>query len=239
VEVTRLSLLLKCLEGKNKRDLQTELFNERLLPDLDGNVKCGNSLIGRDIYESAQGMIFEREEKLRINAFDWKTEFKPIMDQGGFDAVIGNPPYVRQESLGADKTYFQDHFKVYHGIADLYAYFIEQGVSLLREKGLFGYIVANKWMRANYGEPLRRWLKSQDILEIIDFGDLPVFKTATTYPCILVVSKSSKKASPAIHITQVKTLAFESLEHYVQENRYALDQETLDDGGWSLADGGT
>ena len=234
-----MSLLLKCLEGKNKRDLQTELFNERLLPDLDGNVKCGNSLIGRDIYESAQGMIFEREEKLRINAFDWKTEFKPIMDQGGFDAVIGNPPYVRQESLGADKTYFQDHFKVYHGIADLYAYFIEQGVSLLREKGLFGYIVANKWMRANYGEPLRRWLKSQDILEIIDFGDLPVFKTATTYPCILVVSKSSKKASPAIHITQVKTLAFESLEHYVQENRYALDQETLDDGGWSLADGGT
>jgi len=98
---------LKCLEGKNKRDLQTELFNERLLSDLDGNVKCGNSLIGRDIYESAQGMIFEREEKLRINAFDWKTEFKPIMDQGGFDAVIGNPPYVRQESLGADKTYFK------------------------------------------------------------------------------------------------------------------------------------
>jgi hypothetical protein len=253
VEVARLSLLLKCLEGQNRHSLQTELFHERLLPDLDGNVKCGNSLIGRDIYESEQGKLFERdrEEKLRINAFDWKTEFKPIMDQGGFDAVIGNPPYVRQESLGAYKAYFQSHFNVYHGIADLYAYFIEQGVSLLREKGLFGYIVANKWMRANYGEPLRRWLKSQDILEIIDFGDLPVFKTATTYPCILVISKmnigvpppgtkvSPHKATAAINITQVKTLAFDSLEHYVQENRYALGQETLDNGGWSLADGGT
>ncbi len=253
VEVTRLSLLLKCLEGKNKRDLQTELFNERLLPDLDGNVKCGNSLIGRDIYESEQGKLFERdrEEKLRINAFDWKTEFKPIMDQGGFDAVIGNPPYVRQESLGAYKAYFQSHFNVYHGIADLYAYFIEKGVSLLREKGLFGYIVANKWMRANYGAPLRRWLKSQDILEIIDFGDLPVFKTATTYPCILVISKMNigapftepkkapQKATPSINITQVTTLDFDSLEHYVRENRYTLEQTTLDDGGWSLADGGT
>ncbi len=249
VEVTRLSLLLKCLEEKNKRDLQTELFNERLLPDLDGNIKCGNSLIGRDIYESAQGMLFEREEKLRINAFDWTTQFKSIMDNGGFDAVIGNPPYVRQESLGAYKAYFQDHFKVYHGIADLYAYFIEKGVSLLREKGLFGYIVANKWMRANYGEPLRRWLKAQDILEIIDFGDLPVFKTATTYPCILVISKMNisapasgldklpQKATPSINITQVKTLDFDSLEQYVRENRYTLEQAMLADGGWTLADG--
>ncbi|MEK6729899.1 MAG: Eco57I restriction-modification methylase domain-containing protein, partial [Planctomycetota bacterium] len=74
-----------------------------------------------------------------------------------FDVVIGNPPYVRQEGLGGLKEYLQQKYTVYHGMADLYAYFIEKGVSLLREKGIFGYIVANKWMRTNYGEPLRKW----------------------------------------------------------------------------------
>ncbi|MEI2761465.1 Eco57I restriction-modification methylase domain-containing protein [Methanothrix soehngenii] len=65
--------------------------------------------------------------------------------------VIGNPPYVRQEGLGEFKGYFQKHYQVYQGTADLYAYFIERGVSLLQEGGIFSYIVANKWMRANYG----------------------------------------------------------------------------------------
>lgn len=251
VEVTKLSLLLKVLEGETEQTLQPlRLFRERALPDLGGNIKCGNSLIGPDFYDGKQMNLMAPEEARRVNAFDWQAEFPKIFRAGGFDAVIGNPPYVRQESLGDDKEYFQKHFNVYHGIADLYAYFIEQGVSLLRASGLFGYIVANKWMRANYGEPLRRWLKRQDIVEIIDFGDLPVFKTATTYPCILVISKMNagepsgakepqRKATPKTNITQVKTLAFDSLKHYVQENRYFLDQSTLDDGGWSLADSQT
>ena len=67
----------------------------------------------------------------------------------------------------------------------LYTYFIERGVKLLNENGLFGIIVANKWLRARYGKPLRQWLKKQSIREIVDFGDLPVFEQATTYPCIL------------------------------------------------------
>ena len=79
------------------------------------------------------------------------------MDEGGFDAVIGNPPYVRQETLGENfKDYAARTYKTYAGTADLYVYFIEQGVNLLNERGLFSFIVANKWMRANYGEPLRR-----------------------------------------------------------------------------------
>jgi len=259
VEVTKLSLLLKVLEGESEQTASVGayghtplLLHTRVLPDLDRNIKCGNSLIGPDFYVGQQLGFFNDEERLRINVFDWKSEFPDIMKSGGFDAVIGNPPYVRQESLGDFKDYFQKHYKVYHGIADLYAYFIEQGISLLKEGGLFSYIVANKWMRANYGEPLRRWLKQQDIVEIIDFGDLPVFKTATTYPCILVVSKlnvgegfipsrnrTDIKPVTNTNITQVKTLAFDSLEHYVQENLYLLDQTVLDDGGWSLADGGT
>ena len=107
------------------------------------------------------------------------------MESGGFDIVIGNPPYVRQEMIGEFKDYFKNHYEVFQGTADLYAYFIEKGVSLLNKNGIFSYIVANKWMRANYGEPLRRWMKKQRIEEITDFGDLPVFESATTYPCVM------------------------------------------------------
>jgi len=82
------------------------------------------------------------------------------MSGGGFDCVIGNPPYVRQELLKERKEYFKDHYQVYQGTADLCAYFIEKGVLLLRSGGLFSYIVANKWMRANYGKALRQWLKT-------------------------------------------------------------------------------
>ena len=238
VEVTKLSLLLKVLEGESEQSVSgmQKLIHTRVLPDLDRNIKCGNSLIGPDFYAGQQLGFFNDEERLRVNVFDWKAEFSNIMKSGGFDAVIGNPPYVRQESLGDYKDYFQKHYKVYHGIADLYAYFIEQGISLLREGGLFSYIVANKWMRANYGEPLRRWLKQQDIEEIIDFGELPVFKTAATFPCITRVrSTAGNRRDSSLLITQVKTLAFDRLEHYVQENRYTLDQNVLDDGGWTLA----
>ena len=209
------------------------------------------------------------EECLKVNPFDWETEFPEIIKPapagreqgaGGFDVVIGNPPYVRQEGLGDFKGYFQQRYKVYHGTADLYAYFIEKGVSLLRENGIFSYIVSNKWMRANYGEPLRCWLKQQHIVEMIDFGDLPVFQKATTYPCIIVIRKVSydgsglqsepnifvqsrtieparpaKKSTTTFSVTQVKTLEFDSLENYVKENLYPINFGDLDDKGWSLA----
>jgi hypothetical protein len=168
----------------------------------------------------------------RINVFDWKAEFSEIMRAGGFDAVIGNPPYVRQELLGSLKSYFQRRYKVYHGVADLYAYFIEKSVSLLRSSGYFAYIVANKWMRANYGKPLRQWLKQQNIVEIIDFGDLPVFKQVTTYPCILVIKKAASGTQFAA--TNVRTLDFYDLNAHVTENRHEVRQVALDDNGWAL-----
>jgi hypothetical protein len=154
------------------------------------------------------------------------------MQAGGFDAVIGNPPYVRQELLGSLKSYFQRKYEVYHGVADLYAYFIEKSVSLLRSNGYFAYIVANKWMRANYGKPLRQWLKRQNIVEIIDFGDLPVFKQVTTYPCILVIKKAAPKTQFAA--TNVRTLDFHDLNVCVTENRHEVRQVALDDNGWAL-----
>jgi hypothetical protein len=234
VEVTKLSLLLKVLEGENDETIskQLKLFQERALPDLSRNIKCGNSLIGWDILKDNPSLT--QGEIERINPFDWEKEFPEVFQRGGFSVVIGNPPYVRQEGLGEFKGYFQKHYKVYQGTADLYAYFIERGVSLLQERGIFSYIVANKWMRANYGQPLRTWLKEQCIEEIIDFGDLQVFQGATTYPCIIRITKSTPHTS--FDVTQMKTLDFQSLSDYVKDNHYRVSQPNLDDKGWSLAD---
>ena len=236
VEVTKLSLLLKVLEGEKGERIakQLTITQERVLPSLHENIKCGNSLIGPDIYNNVPVSLDNEEGLYRINAFDWNREFKEVFEKGGFDAVIGNPPYVRQELLKGQKEYFKDRYEVYHGSADLYAYFIEKGISLLRENGQFSYIVANKWMRANYGKPLRTWLSKKPIEEIIDFGDLPVFKTATTYPCILRVSNGKIKGH--FKVVQVDTLDFADLSQYVEGNGYLVSQESLDDKGWSLVD---
>lgn len=234
VEVTKLSLLLKVLEGEDEETIQRQLslFQQRALPDLGNNIKCGNSLIGSDFYEGQQINLFDDEELYRINAFDWEDEFPDIIKSGGFDAVIGNPPYVRQESLKDSKAYFEKRFSVYHGVADLYTYFIEKGVSLLKQGGFFSYIVANKWFRANYGKPLRHWMKQQNIVEIIDFGDLPVFKQATTYPCIIVIQK--KAPAPTFRASTIKTLDFTDLEEHVTQNNYDVRQNMLDESGWAL-----
>lgn len=236
VEVTKLSLLLKVLEAESG---QLSLGLERVLPDLGRNIQCGNSLIGPDYYANEQMTMFDDKERYRVNAFDWHAAFPQVFDKGGpapdrgFDAVIGNPPYVRQESLGEDKKYFQKHYKVYAGTADLYSYFIEKGVSLLAPGGQFSYIVANKWMRANYGEALRKWLKTKCIEEIIDFGDLPVFENATTYPCIIRISNNDPHLQPKV--TNVKTLSFSSLLEYSTSNGTLLDQSKFSDNGWYLA----
>ena len=233
VEVTKLSLLLKCMEGETQASIanQIKLFNERVLPTLDDNIKSGNSLVDLDFYD---GQLDFGGEK-RVKPFSWQKSFPDVFKVGGFDAVIGNPPYVRQELLGDFKDYFQRKYKVYHGTADLYSYFFERGISLLNETGLFGIIVANKWFRTNYGEPLRKWLKNQDIKEIIDFGDLPVFESATTYPCIFI-SGRLKKPKTIIEIVNVKTLHFKtSLEDYIIENKQNLNKDLLADNGWNLA----
>lgn len=241
VEVTKLNLLLKAMEGETNSSITSEMtFGKRVLPNLSKNIKCGNSLIGTDFYDD-QPELFPSIKK--INAFDWDEAFPEVFSGGGlpagasakagFDAVIGNPPYVRQELLTDQKDYFLNNYKVYHGMADLYTYFFEKGINLLNKKGMFGIIVANKWMRARYGEPLRKWLKEQNIKKIIDFGDLPVFQNATTYPCIFISGKTNEK-SGKFYSTEMADLHFNNLNIYVEANQKEISKANLESSGWQL-----
>lgn len=109
----------------------------------------------------------------------------------GFDVVIGNPPYVRQELFKEIKPYLQQNYKCYNSVADLYTYFIEKGINLINDKGLFSFILPNKFLKATYGKQIRKVIKEDANLELlIDFDDYPVFADATTYPIIYVLNKN-------------------------------------------------
>jgi type II restriction/modification system DNA methylase subunit YeeA len=171
-------------------------------------------------------------------AFEWRFEFPEVLDEEGiftgFDAVIGNPPYIRQELLKDIKPYLKDNYEVYYGSADLYQYFVQKGVEILRDKGYFHYIISKKWMRTNYGKPLREWAQNYQIKSIIDFGDLPVFEAATVYPCLLQIQNTNSESS--FKAAEVEHLDFQDLSGYLSEVKFSVDQEKLQLSGWSLID---
>ena len=154
VEVTKLSLLLKVLEGENNDsiDRQKKLFHQRALPDLGNNIKCGNSLIGPDFYDGLQLSSFDEDEQYRINAFDWKDEFDTVMNAGGFDAVIGNPPYDVMEKQRGTASWPHEALAEYvrqqsayenalGGKLNLFRFFLTRSLDLTQKAGRFGMIV--------------------------------------------------------------------------------------------------
>jgi fido (protein-threonine AMPylation protein)/predicted type IV restriction endonuclease len=192
VEVTKLSLLLKVLEGESDETLKRQLsfVHERALPDLGQNIKCGNSLIGPDYF--AGQLMPDEDEMRRVNPFDWKAEFPEIMKAGGFDAVIGNPPYVRVSNVEEEvRPYLYKRYDITHRF-DIYVVFVLRSYELLSGKGQLGFILPNKFFTADYGKSLRSFLSSsRSLRSIIDFGDSQVFAGASTYTCLLFLSKES------------------------------------------------
>ncbi|MCX5856168.1 MAG: Eco57I restriction-modification methylase domain-containing protein, partial [Deltaproteobacteria bacterium] len=194
VEVTKLSLLLKILEGEKEENLdkQLRISEERTLPSLDHNIKCGNSLIGWDIMTPE--MPAERIKE--IKPFDWDTEFADIMKAGGFDAVIGNPPYIRIQTMKewapTEVEFYKKKFiSASKGNYDIYVVFVEQGLLLLNKNGLLGYILPHKFFNAQYGESLRSVIaKGKHLKEIVHFGHQQVFEDVTTYTCLLFLGKN-------------------------------------------------
>ena len=208
VEIAQLNLLLKAAEKKHR------------LPTLQENVKVGNSLIDDSAIAGNR-------------AFKWEEQFKEIMDNGGFDVVIGNPPYVRQEELLTIKPYLESNYGVYHSMADLFVYFFERELKILKEGGYFGMIVSNKWLKTGYGQKLRKFLSPYWIEQFIDFGDLKVFQDATTYPCIIIIKKV-KKQNPKIKYCRVQTLEFDSIDNYTRFNQSLINQNTLNNESWNF-----
>jgi hypothetical protein len=196
VEVTKLSLLLKVLEDESSETLAHTLRarHQRALPDLDGNIKCGNSLIGPDFYEGKDPNSFSEDERRRIKAFDWREEFRAISNSGGFDAVVGNPPYVRVRVFGElypeESEYMEQKYRCAQHVWDIYLLFYERAVHLCRRGGLAGFIVPIQTLHQPNCESLRKLLVSEtSIMSLADLSRIRVFEEAIVKNCILVCKK--------------------------------------------------
>ena len=197
-EITRLSLWLKIAKNKEK------------LVALDDAIKVGNAVVADPAYDQA---------------FDWQTEFPEVMQNGGFDIVIGNPPYVRHELIKDWKPALEQRFKTYAGTADLYVYFFELGYDLLKPGGRLGYIASNKWLRTGYGKTLRQFFRKHvTMTHVLDKGQTNIFRDAIAYPAIVVFQKQATSDPVEITITDPP---FDPVPAQ-------LSTENLDDEAWLL-----
>lgn len=194
VEVTKLSLLLKVLEGETEQSVQTifNLFQERALPDLGKNIKCGNSLVGPDLYDQ-QTTDMDSDARYQINVFSWKTEFSEIFRTGGFDAVIGNPPYIFTRELipVLEREYFAKNFAMSWEKQNTFMLFMELLLRLVKESGRAGFIVPNSWLTIESGKLLRE----NYVRRLLLVADLnyAVFERVSMEPCIFVIAGKDLK----------------------------------------------
>ena len=179
--------------------------------------------------------------RLYNNALEWRFEFPEVLnDDGdfvGFDVVIGNPPYIRQEEIKELKPTLQKSYQCYTGVADLFVYFYELGLNLLKSKGNLTYISSNKYFRAGYGEKLRQLLgDSTTIYNLIDFGDFPVFEEAIAYPSIITLSKNKSKNNQlqALSWDETKKQDIARFATVLEQDGLIIAQENLKPDGWRL-----
>lgn len=185
VEVTQLSLYLKMLEGENRESLhhQTkDLFNkEALLPPLDQNIKCGNSLIGSDF-------SLDPAELVRVNAFDWDIGFEKIMNAGGFDAVVGNPPYIPIETMAPnERVHYAATYPQLERKFDTSVAFILAGMRLLNRAGLLGYISSTTWETGENYSKLRQYLFEKHGLQRLINLPFDIFADAYVETCVYII----------------------------------------------------
>jgi type I restriction-modification system DNA methylase subunit len=210
VEVTKLSLLLKVLEGESQETIENQMrmFRERALPDLGNNIKCGNSLIGQDFFDNPDIDSSDDELQQKINAFDWKEQFHEIFKSktSGFDAVIGNPPYGA-EFPAKSLNYLNTHFKTFVWRGESYLLFIEQAINLLNLGGLFGYIVPDTYLNLGFTKSLRTFLLSQTKLREIVSLPAEIFPNTTVDTTLLFTEKA--KFVPSFHECSVQVKTFD------------------------------
>jgi hypothetical protein len=231
VEVAQLSLYLKLLEEEttaSAHDYQLE-FRETLLPSLDKNIVCGNSLIGTDI---STGLPFDTGEERKLNPMDFQQRFPEIMKRGGFDAIVGNPPYIRIQRIPAkDSDYLFHRYQWPTSKMDLSLVFLERGLRLAKKQGLVGFICTSQWMAAEYGKNIRKELAKGFLHLIVDFGSLPVFANASTYPAILVLSPTPVSKLTAKRVTSRQSLNFEGV---ATAQSQIVSLSSLSDRPWTL-----
>ncbi len=211
VEITKLSLWIKTARpGK-------------VLDDLDGNIRVGDSLI-----EDSNFAYLD-------HAFTWKDAFKEIFNEGGFDIVLGNPPYVRMEFLKKLKPYLEKRFEVVSDRADLYAYFFERGLKVLKDGGRMGYISSSTFFKTGSGKPLRNFLRNQATLEtVVDFRDHQIFEGVTTYPAILTMKRGAAPKDHQVSFWVIDEMPENNFRASFEDHRSKYPQNALSEGSWAF-----
>ncbi|MBD3338613.1 MAG: N-6 DNA methylase [Candidatus Lokiarchaeota archaeon] len=166
--------------------------------------------------------------------FDFRLYFNEVFkEKNGFDVVIGNPPYVEHKKLKQHSRIFKEIFESYFGSADLYVYFIENGIKKLNKKGTLVFITSNKFMKTSYGEPLRRLLSKLLIKQIIDFTKVRIFD-ALVASCILIVENISNTNKVTCSFVNDDILKYSHLHTFIEKNHVKIDQKFLDRNIWIL-----
>ncbi len=195
----------------------------KVLDSLSASLRVGDSLI-----EDSSFAYLD-------HAFTWETAFPGVFAEGGFDVVLGNPPYVRMERIKTIKSYLEKRYEVVSDRADLYCYFFERGLRLLKPGGRLGFISSNTFFKTGSGRPLREYLLREATLEgIVDFGDLQVFDGVTTYPAILILKRGAAPKDHELRFWKVDAVPEANFQATWEKAAGPYPQAALGAGSWEL-----